>query len=171
MVEPCQLPSTELFTVENFKHLDSFLQLGGHSDGGEAGVGERPGALLQHSDEVVDADLGVGVGQERRELVVQILRSQNVREHTVEFGCELVPTGLLQPVDHGLLHVHAVGHHVDQSLAERPGVKFLEYILKVETRENNEKGFILWILCSVLLRIITVLATTCFRKKWPTGCY
>ena len=130
MVEPCQLPSTELFTVENFKHLDSFLQLGGHSDGGEACVGERPGALLQHSDEVVDADLGVGVGQERRELVVQILRSQNVREHTVEFGCELVPTGLLQPVDHGLLHVHAVGHHVDQSLAEGPRIELLENVLK-----------------------------------------
>ena len=55
------------------EHLHRLLELGGHGDGGQAGVGERPGALLQHADEVVDAELSVGVVQEPGELAVQIL--------------------------------------------------------------------------------------------------
>ena len=64
MVKPSEFPPAELFAVEDLEHLDSFLQLGRHGDRSEAGVGERPGALLKYSDEVVDADLGVGVRQE-----------------------------------------------------------------------------------------------------------
>ena len=61
MVKPGQLPPTELFAVKGFEHLDCFLKLGGYGDRSDARVGEGPGSLLQHSDEVVDADLSAAV--------------------------------------------------------------------------------------------------------------
>ena len=136
MVQPCELPTTELFTVEHLKHLDSLLQLSGHSDGGVGGVGEGPGSLLQHSDEVVDAHISVGVGQERGELLIEVPGGEDVREHAMELGCELVAAGLLQSVDHGLLHVHAVALHVDQPLAQGPRVELLEHVLVVQIFED-----------------------------------
>ena len=138
MVKPSEFPPAELFAVENLEHLHRLLELGGHGDGGQAGVGERPGALLQHADEVVDADLRVGVVQEPGELAVQILGRQDVCEHSVELGGELVSAGLLQSVDHGLLHVIAEALHVDQPLAQGTGVELLEDILIVQILEYGD---------------------------------
>ena len=94
--------------------------------------------MLEDADEVVDADLGVGVGQEGRELLVQFIRGQDVREHSVELGGELVAAGLLQSVYHGLLHVHAVALHVDQPLAQGPRVELLEHVLVVQILEDGD---------------------------------
>ena len=119
-MQPGEFSSAELFAVEYLEHLHRLLQLRRDSDGRDPRVGERPGALLQHPDEVVDADLGVGVLKEGGELAVEILGCENVCEHSVELGSELVAAGLLEPVDHGLLHVHRVALHVDESLAQGP---------------------------------------------------
>ena len=54
----------------------------------------------------------------------------------MELGCELVATGLLQSVDHGLLHVHAVALHVDQPLAQAAAVELLENVLVVQVFED-----------------------------------
>ena len=138
MMKPSKFSSAELFAVKGLKHLNSFLQLSRNCDGSDSWVGERPGTLLEDADEVVDADLGVGVGQECGELLVELVRCQDVREHPVELGGELVSAGLLQPVDHGLLHVHAVALHVDQPLAQGPGVELLEHVLVVQILEDGD---------------------------------
>ena len=67
-------------------------------------------------------------------------RCEDVREHSVELGQKycLVPTGLLQSVDHGLLHVHAVALHVDQPLAQQPRVELLEHVLVVKILEDGD---------------------------------
>ena len=93
---------------------------------------------MQHPDEVVDADLGVGVLKEGGELAVEILGCEDVCKHSVELRGELVTASLLKPVDHGLLHVHGVALHVDESLAQGPRVKLLEDILVIQILEDSD---------------------------------
>ena len=45
---------------------------------------------------------------------------------------------LLEPVNHGLLHVHRVTLHVDQALAQGARVELLEDILVVQVPEKEE---------------------------------
>jgi hypothetical protein len=56
----------------------------------------------------------------------------------VELAGELVAAGLLQPVDHRLLHVHRVALHVDEPLAQGPAVELLEHVLVVEVFEDGD---------------------------------
>ena len=61
LLQPGQLPPRELLAVECLEHLYSFLQLNRNSNWGDSTVGKRPGALLQDSDEVVNAHVGASI--------------------------------------------------------------------------------------------------------------
>ena len=135
-MQPGEFSAAELFAVEYLEHLHRLLQLRRDSDGRDPRVGERPGALLQHPDEVVDADLGVGVLKEGGELAVEILGCEDVCEHSVELRGELVSAGLLEPVDHRLLHVHGMALHMYESLAQGPRVELLKDILVIQILEQ-----------------------------------
>ena len=56
----------------------------------------------------------------------------------MELRGELVAAGLLEPVDHRLLHVHGVALHVYESLAQGPRVELLKDILVIQILEDGD---------------------------------
>jgi len=63
------------------------------------------------------AYVSVAAFEEIGKLGVEVVCQRDVREHSVELVGELVPAGLLQPIDHRLLKVHGVRLLMNQSFA------------------------------------------------------